>query len=190
MSHFEGGLICSIIGSKCVHKDSHINKSNYIITAFPIQLVFNSYSQAGGPFSTCVFSPPTLRAGRLLLLHGKTGGNFASLFVSPVSTVVVVTLYYGGFSYCISITERVNSSGNTKKSLWKGAKWGRKARVACFMNLMLLSKVSTDGISKWSSIRAIKGQIVNTKDHTYTSLPVKTVFCTLAINSTCNFFVK
>ena len=29
------------------------------------------------------------------------------------------------------------------------------------MNLMLLSKVSTDGISKWSSIRAIKGQIVN-----------------------------
>ena len=174
-----------------MHKDSHINKSNYIISAFPIQLVFNSYSQAGGPFSTCVFSPPTLRAGRLLLLHGKTGGNFASLFLSPVSTVVVVTLYYGGFSYCISITERVNSSGNTKKSLWKGAKWGRrKARVACFMNLMLLSKVSTDGISKWSSIRAIKGQIVNTKDHTYTSLPVKTVFCTLAINSTCNFFVK
>ena len=82
-SHFEGGLICSIIGSKCVHKDSHINKSNYIITAFPIQLVFNSYSQAGGPFSTCVFSPPTLRAGRLLLLHGKTGGNFASLFSIP-----------------------------------------------------------------------------------------------------------
>ena len=49
---------------------------------------------------------------------------------------------------------------------------------------------TTDGISKWSSIRAIKGQIVNTKDHTSTSLPVKTVFCTLAINSTCNFFVK
>lgn len=105
--------------------------------------------------------------------------------LSPVSTVVVVTLYYGGFSYCISITERVNSSGNTKKSLWKGAKWGRrKARVACFMNLMLLSKVSTDGISKWSLITAIKGQIVNTKDHTSTSIPVKTMFCSLAINST------
>ena len=125
-SHFEGGLICSIIGSKCVHKDSHINKSNYIITAFPIQLVFNSYSQAGGPFSTCVFSPPTLRAGRILLLHGKTAAISPPFSLSPVSTVVVVTLYYGGFSYCISITECVNSSGNTKKITVEGRKMGKK----------------------------------------------------------------